>query len=201
VAGHDQQDAIAQVWAHSLLVLAGADGSEDALLDELDGLVELFEREPRVESLLAGPLVGDATKRALIETALRGRASDLFVDAVQVLRRKRRLGILRAVARAYRAGWLERRGRIEVRVSSATPLAADAREALTAAARRRTGREPIVSERVDPSLIGGLVVRIGDDKFDASIARELARFEHDLLEAGSRDLIAGKTYFTEDTQA
>jgi len=194
----DKQSAVAGVWAESLMELAAADGREDDLLEELKGVLELFDREEGLESLLASPVVDDEAKRALIEKALRGRASDLLVDGLQVMRRKGRLALVRAVARAYRAAWLERRGRVEVRVTSAVPLDDTLRAALAAAARRRTGREPILVERVDAGLIGGLVVRIGDDKFDSSVASDLARLERGLLARSSRELLSGKSYFTED---
>jgi len=193
----DKQSAVAGVWADSLMARAAAAGREDELLAELDGVLELFERETELESLLASPIVDDDAKRTLLEKALRGRASDLLVDGLQVMRRKGRLGLVRAVARAYRAAWLVRRGRVEVRVASAVPLDDALRAALTSAAERRTGREPILVERVDEDLIGGLVVRIGDDKFDSSVASDLARLERALLERSSHELLSGKSYFTE----
>jgi F-type H+-transporting ATPase subunit delta len=196
-----KQTAIGQVWADALMTLAVEAGCEDDLLEELEGLVELLDRQPEFDALLTGPLVADGAKQQLIEEALRGRSSDLLVDALQVLRSKRRLELVRAVTVAFRSAWLDRRDRVEVQVTSAVPLAEELRSALAAAARRRTGREPVVVARVDAGLIGGLVVRIGDDKFDASVASELVRLEHRLLDRGSRELQSGKTYFTESSES
>lgn len=201
MASQDQHAAIAQVWAEALLGLAAGAGREDELLAELEGLAGLFAAEPALEAALAGPLVEDEAKRALVEKALRGRTSDLLADAVQVLRRKGRLGLVRAIARAYRELWTERKGRVEVSVTSVVPLAAEVRAELLAAARRRTGREPLLVEKIDPALIGGLVIRIEDHKYDGSVAGELAKLERYLLERGKSELIEGKTYFTEETEA
>jgi F-type H+-transporting ATPase subunit delta len=114
-----------------------------------------------------------------------------------VLRQKGRLGLLRAVAIAYRGEWLRRRHRVEVQVASAVPLSEALRAELVLAAASRTGREPVLVEHVDPALLGGLVVRIGDDKFDSSVARELGRLREILLDRASRELHAGKSYFAE----
>jgi len=198
-AVRDKQAAIAHVWSAALIALAVEAEGADELLGELESLVELFDRRPEVEQLLASPAVADAAKRELLERTLRGRASDLLVDALQVMREKRRLDLVRAVLHGYRAAWLKLRRRVEVRVSSAVPLAEELRQSLVRAAARRTGSEPILVERVDPALLGGLVVAIGDDKFDASVATDLARLQRNLLERSSLELISGKSYFTEIT--
>jgi F-type H+-transporting ATPase subunit delta len=195
--GIERQAGVAAVWSDALARLAAESGREDELLAELEGLVELLDRDAGLEALLSSPIVDDEAKRALLEKALRGRASDLLVDSLQVMRRKGRLGLLRAVAAAYRQEWLRRRNRVEVLVTSAVPLTDALRAELVRAAQARTGREPMLVEQVDPGLLGGLVVRIGDDKFDGSVARELSRLEEQLLDRASRELHAGKIYFAE----
>lgn len=197
-----QQAAVARIWADSIVALASektaaAAGREDELLEELDGLVELLDHERDLDALLSSPLVDDQAKRLLIEKALRGRASDLLVDTLQVLRRKGRLGLVRAIAHAYRVEWMRRRNRVEVRVTTAVPLGDDLRQEIRLAAAERTNQHPVLIERVDPKLLGGLVVEIGDDKFDSSVSRELERLRETLLARASRELLSGKSYFTE----
>ena len=196
-AAHEKDLAVSRVWAESIFALAAEHGREDEMLAELEGLVELLDRQPTLETLLASPAIDTEAKRALIEKALRGRASDLLVDALQVLRRKGRLSLARAVAQSYRAAWLERRHKVEVRVASAVPLSEGLREALRLAAAERTNRQPILVERVDPELLGGLIVAIGDEKIDCSVSTELEAMESALLGRASRELLSGKSYFTE----
>jgi len=196
-SGIEQQAAVARIWSDSLAKLAAAAGREDEVLAELESLVELLDRKPEFESLLASPIVDREAKRRLLESLLRGKASDLLVDALQVMRRKGRLELLRALAAAYREEWLRRRHRVEVRIVSAVPLDETLRADLKRAAAQRTGREPILVEHVDPTILGGLVVTIGDDKFDGSVARELTRLEENLLVRASSELLAGKSYFEE----
>ena len=192
-----QQAAVARVWADAIFTLAAAAQREDELLDELAALADLLDREGDLDRMLATPLVDDESKRALLEKALRGNASDILVDALQVLRRKGRLGLLRAVAAAYREEWMRRRNRIEVKITSAVALSDDVRQEIRLAAAERTNQHPVLIERVNPKLLGGLVVEIGDDKFDSSVARSLARLEEQLLARASRELLSGKSYYTE----
>jgi F-type H+-transporting ATPase subunit delta len=125
---------------------------------------------------------------------LRGRTPDLLVDGLQVVRRKGRLGLLRAIARAYREAWMRLRKKVEVDVVTAVPLAEELRRTIAAAASRRSGREAVLRERVAPDLLGGLVVKIGDEKFDASVARELAILEQRLVARASAEILSGKEY-------
>ena len=193
----DKQIAVARVWADALFNLASAAGRDDEMLAELEGLVEVADAEPRLIELLASPLIDDRTKEGLIERLLRGQASDLLVDALQVMRTKGRLGLIRAVARVYREGWLKRKNHVEVKVRTAVPLSDELRQELRLTAAERTNRHPILVEKVDPALLGGIVIVIGDHKYDGTVLRELERLESLILARASRELISGKSYFTE----
>jgi F-type H+-transporting ATPase subunit delta len=183
--------AIGRVWSQALLELAASTGEEGALDAELAGLVELLDRQPAFEAFLSGPVADDEAKRAVLERALRGKASDLLVDALQVLRRKKRLDILRAVATTYRQAWLARQGRVPVEVTTAAPLTAESRAELQRAADRLTGKTAEISARVDPELLGGMVLRWGDQRFDTSLSAELGRLGDIFLERASRELQSG----------
>ena len=196
-----QHLAVAGVYAEALLALASAQGQEDALLEELEGLVALLDRQPDLERYLGSPLADPGQQTALLEKALRGRASDILVDTLQVMRRKGRLELVRAVAATYRAQWLRLKGRVEVAVTTAVPLTAELRSALVEAANRATGKTAQILERVDPALLGGMVVRIGDQKLDRSVATEVARLGAALMARASSELLSGKSYVTENASA
>jgi len=193
-ASQDKERSLARIYAEAML--AAAAGAEQAFVDDLDALVGLLDRDPAFEAVLANPLINAAGKRALIDRALRGQLGDTLVDGLQVMRKKGRLGLLRELARAVHGLWLERQGKVEVRVTSAVPLSPALREDLIRAAAKRIGKQPVLVERVDPKLLGGLVVRARDGKFDSSVARTLGRIEAELLERASNELHSGKSYVT-----
>lgn len=193
-ASQDKERSLARIYAEAML--AAAAGAEQAFVDDLDALVGLLDRDPAFEAVLANPLINAAGKRALIEKALRGHLGDTLVDGLQVMRKKGRLGLVRELARAVHEIWLARQGKVEVRVVSAVPLSPALREDLIRAAAQRIGKQPVLVERVDPKLLGGLVVRARDGKFDSSILRTLARIEAQLLERASTELLSDKSYVT-----
>jgi F-type H+-transporting ATPase subunit delta len=193
-ASRDKERSLARIYAEAML--AAAAGGEQGFVDDLDALVGLLDRDAAFEAVLANPLINAAGKRTLIEKALRGKLGDTLVDGLQVMRRKGRLGLVRELARAVHEIWLERQGKVEVRVTSAVPLSPALRADLLRAAAERIGKQPVLVERVDPRLLGGLVVRARDGKFDSSVARTLGRIEAALLERASTELLSDKSYVT-----
>ena len=196
-----QHLAIAGIYSESMLALAAASGQEDALLAELEGVVALLDRQPEFEAFLESPLADPEDQRQFLEKVLRGQGSDVLVDALQVLRRKGRLGLVRAVAATYRAKWLHRKNHVEVGVTTAVPLSPALRESLLAAAHKATGKTAELLESVDPELLGGMVVRIGDRKLDRSVAADVARLGEVLMARASREVQSGKSTVIEDASA
>lgn len=193
----DHPGGVAQVYARALLALAEERGAADELLSELDGLAGLVERNDDFRSFLESPLVDAKARTRTFETLFRGRASDLLVDALQVIDRKGRLGLLAEIAAAYRALHRELKGRVQVFVTTAVPLGEALRADLRAAAARYTGKEPELVEAVDPGLLGGLVVRVGDERIDTSLKMRLRNLSGTLLRRASQELQSGSRYVRE----
>ena len=193
----NEQLAVARVYSTAMLELAQDKGEADSLRKELLDLVAYLDRSPDFDSFLARPTVDVAARCASIEKAFRGRASDLLVDALQVLNRKERLGLLRAIAETYRLAHQEMRGLIDVHVVTAAPLTKKSREKLKEITTDYTGKQARLVETVDESIIGGMIVRVGDEKFDTSVSSRLKRLGASLAERASHEVHGGKTYVAE----
>lgn len=190
----DDQLAVARIYSRAMLEIAEKQGEADQLLEELTDLAALLEREPEVAAVLASPLVDVEAKGKLLEKVLRGRASDLLVDSLLVINRKERLDLLPAVAESYRREHRDLRGVADVYVKTAVPLTGALRERLTAAASRFTGLTARLVESVDPALVGGMVLQVGDEKIDASVASRLKALSESLLRRGSEEIYRGTAY-------
>lgn len=191
MAGHDDKTlAIARPYAEALLGLARAAGADDRVREELDEIARLAAG-PAFRDYLGNPAVDAGERRESLERIFRGKASDLVVDTLQVMNRKGRIALVPAVAAAYRAAHDEAAGRVEVAVTSAVPLTDPQRRRLVAAIEGGTGLAPKLVERVDPAILGGLVVRLGDQKADASVATRLRNLSEALRARASRQLRSG----------
>lgn len=169
----DRSLGLGRLYARSILDLAEEQGQADELLEELTGLAQYLESHPDLEDFFGSPLIEEETRTRTIEKVFRGRSSDLLVDALQVVNRKGRLGSLRVIAEAYRQELRDRRGLVEAVVRTAVPLSDSLRAGLTDSLARFTGRKPTLVEKVDPSLIGGMVVDVAGNKIDTSVASRL----------------------------
>ncbi|HEX4956361.1 MAG TPA: ATP synthase F1 subunit delta [Thermoanaerobaculia bacterium] len=188
---------LARVYARSLYWLAAERGVTEGLLEELAGLAGLLEERSDLAAFFGSPLARSESRQSVIENLFRGKFSDLLVDALQVMNRKGRLELLPAVAEVYRDELRRASGVVDVRVTTAVPLGAGSTERLRSAADRLTGKKCHLIEEVDPSLLGGMVLRIDDHKLDYSVARNLEKLSAALAERASKEILSGRTALAE----
>src|SRR6185295_7341244 len=194
----DNRDlAVGRLYAEAMLDLAEERGQSDALLEELKDLTGSLDQSPKLEHFLASPLVDEEGRARVIEDLFRGRASDLLVDSLQVINRKGRLGQIRAIAEAYRRAHRDLRGWVDVQVRTAVPLTGALRTRLADSIAAFSGKKPSLTEKVDPSLIGGMVVEVGGKKIDASVASRLRDLSEALQARATHEMHSGRAYVAE----
>lgn len=182
----EKQVAVARVYSKALLELAGDEAQN--LLDELEDLLKVLGGNAELREFFASPLVDASVREGAIEKVFRGRASDLLVDSLQVLNHHDRLAYLDTIVALYRQATQERQGHVDVHVTSAVPLSDGVRKELTGLASRLYGRQPDLIEKVDASLIGGLVLRVGDRKIDTSVVTQLRDLRQQLADRAAREI-------------
>lgn len=187
--------AIADVYAAALLATAEEQGNATEVREQLAGLAAYIAQEPALADFLASPVVDTEARAGVMERAFRGRLDDVLADTLQVLNKKGRAEIIPTLYERYRLKLEEIRGEVDVYVTTATPLNDKLRSRIIDVLRRYTGRKPELIERIDPGIIGGLSVRIEDEKIDSTVARRLALMRQMLLDRASREIHTGKEYF------
>jgi F-type H+-transporting ATPase subunit delta len=177
---------IARVYAEALLDAADKSNQTDQVLEELGSLVEdVFRADPQFEAFLASGAISRKPKAQVIHRSFDGKASDTFRNFLLVINDHQRLDLIRGILKAARELRDERAGRLPVQVTSATPLPDDQRERLLQELRTKYQKEPVITLRVDPALLGGLVVRVGDWLYDASVRARLENIRKQLIARGS----------------
>ena len=192
----DATQHVAHVYARALLNAAQKEGKTEEIVEDLDALVrEVLPRDPYLEAFLTSRAVGRERKAQALRAAFHGRASDLFLNFLLVLNEHDRLEALRAIAAAVRELYEQQAGLVHVQVRSAVPLADDQRDRLRQELKARFGREPVLETRVDPDLLGGLTVQVGDVLYDASIRSRLERIRNHLIESSSHAIQSQRDRF------
>ena len=173
---------LAAVYAKAFLGAVGADGAGVAsLVEELEAVVaEGIRAHPAFQELLANQMVGASEKVQILDRVFSGRVSPLVLNLLKVIAEHERLTYLPLVSAQVREMYDESQNRRRVQVTTAAPMDDQTLEELTAKIRKQLGFEPKLVTKVDPSLIAGLVIRLGDRVYDGSVADRIRRMRTDL---------------------
>lgn len=163
----------------ALMLGAEAQGQLEQVEDELYQLSVLLERESELTQLLSDRTATPAQKRGLMASVIYGKVT-MFTEALalQVIGRSEHNPVDDLAALAEQVA--ELRGKSVARVVAAEELSASQREALAQKLENIYGREMAVHAEVDPSLLGGMIIRVGDEEIDGSTRGKLTRLRTDL---------------------
>lgn len=177
---------VAGNYAETLLTLAQRNGG-DPTIDEygiaIRMVADLLEGEPRIREFIESPLQDVEDKKRALRSSLQGRVPELFLRFLLVVVDKRRASVLRQIAVQYHELVDELRGRVRARVTLAREPDELLRRDVQASLQRMLGREVLAHFHVDPDLIGGVVVRVGDQVLDGSVRRRAVELRRRLLAA------------------
>ena len=175
-----RRDSGARRYAEAAFEVATRDGQLDAWRAELDQAAQLAGDERALE-VLANPAIPVEQRADALRDMLGSRVSGPVQNLVQLLLRRGRIDQLPRVAAEFRRLDDRRQGVIHATVTSAAELTRDEVRALVARLEQQTGGRVALEEEVDPSLLGGLIVRIGDRLIDGSVRGRLERLRNQLI--------------------
>ncbi len=170
------QASLAGRYASALFDLARDEKQIDAVSRSLDALNQALLDSREFAELVGSPLVSrDEAGKAFSALAPQLGLDPITANFLGVLARNGRKGELRAIIRLFRRIAAEHRGETTAEVVTARPLNDDQVAALKAQLRARAGRDVAIDAQVDPAILGGLVVKLGSQRIDASIRTKLNR--------------------------
>jgi F-type H+-transporting ATPase subunit delta len=169
----DLREAVELVAASASLNAAEGEGALDDVEDELFRFARLLEREPALRAALTDPALPDDRKSALLSDLLGTRARPATVRLVEIAVTRSRGRSLETALDDLSELAAARRSRYTAQVRVARPLDADQEQRLAASLTRIYGRQVQLQVDVDPSVLGGIEVRVGDEVFDGTVQRNL----------------------------
>jgi F-type H+-transporting ATPase subunit delta len=173
----------ARRYAQALLDVALEKGDTD-LRENLDALGRLYVEHAELRTLLLHPTVPTGKKTAVIAAVLRGRSSDLLQRLITLLVERDRIELLPLIAKAYVRRWNAKKGIVEAEAISARELDDTEARAVSAAAAQASGGKQIeLTRRVDPGLMGGLLLRMEGRIYDGSVRARLRALREQLAGA------------------
>jgi F-type H+-transporting ATPase subunit delta len=175
---------VAERYATALYDLADESKSLDAVAEDLRNLRNLIAGSPDLRRFLRSPLIGRQAQTKAMQAVLEAaKTGDLVRRFVGVVGGHRRLFALPGMIDAFLRQLAKRRGEVTVHVSSARALSAEQSAQLTDTLKRAVGHKINIESKVEPELIGGLVVRVGSRMVDTSIRTQLQKLRRALRAA------------------
>lgn len=173
------QASLSGRYASALFALARDKKKIPAVEKDLITLASLISQDSdnyseTLDALLSSQVVArSAAKQAVAAVADSLKLNVLTANFLGVIAENGRLSELKAMIRAFHGLAADHRGEVTAEVTSAYPLTSDQLDAISKNLKSRAGREVIISEHVDPSILGGLIVRMGSQMIDGSIKTRL----------------------------
>jgi F-type H+-transporting ATPase subunit delta len=173
---------IGRRYARAIAELGREGGNLDALTNEFSAIAEVYAGSDELRDALDNPLVAlDAKRNILRDLCTQLNASTTTTHTIMLLGDRRRVRALPDIARALREARDSEKGVVRAEVVSGRPLKADYAEKLQRELERITGKKIALEQRVDPTLIAGVVARIGDTVYDGSLRARLDQAKTQML--------------------
>lgn len=173
---------VARSYADALLELALMDGDVEAYGQAIHEVAEWVRREPMFRRFLETPRVRISEKKDVLSRALEGSVPERFLRFLYVVVDKGRQGLLPQIADELGRLVDEHLGRAPAEITLAVEPDRELRERLVAEIEKWEGREVLPHYRVDPDILGGVIVRVGDRWMDGSLRRRLLGLRKSLLQ-------------------
>ncbi len=178
--------AVSRRYAKALILIGQEDGQAEQYNAELDSIVGLFDTQEGFETALTNPLYNKNDRKKVLQTVLAAtKLSAIMKSFLILLFDKGRIGFLREIASYYKDLADELNGVVKASIVSATELSAGAVGKIKKALSKKTGKNIVLNVEQDPSLIGGVVTKIGDLVLDGSVKTQLINMRETLKKGES----------------
>ncbi len=160
-------------YAKSLYELAKENKSEKEILEELMSLGEILNENSDFLKLLTSPAIAFSEKKELVSAVFKGKLSDYVESFLLLMTEKGRASSFLGACTAYKEIFNEENGICEAEVTSVIELSTEQQQALSAKLSTLTGKKISLKLKIDTSIIGGLIVKIGNEQIDNSVKTKL----------------------------
>lgn len=175
------EQAVARRYAEALFELAVEKDILSKVEEDLELVLQVLEASQDFQNILNSQRVPGPDKRDLLTQLFEGRLHEITMNFILVLTEKRRERYLHRISKEYIRLAEAKRNIVEAQVKTAVELTREDKQVLEQKLSESTGKNIKVVLKVDPELLGGAVIKIGDKVIDGSVARRLLKMKENLL--------------------
>ena len=163
-------------YAKATLAYANENKVSDKVAKEMQGLIELYESSVQLNRLLSDPFLSNTKKQSILRSIV-PNSSDATKKLLNLLTSNNRLFLLKEVAKSYIQLFSEQQGELNATVISAIPLTQNLEKEIHNKLEDFSGKKIYILNKIDKSLLGGFILKIGDMEFNSSLAYKLKTFK------------------------
>lgn len=164
---------IASRYAKSLLELSIERGSLEEVMKDMQNFNEICTDNREFALMLKNPIVAPGKKLSVLKSAFEGKVNEITYGIISLVTKKSREQFLPEIAAAFMQQYHNYKGIVESSITTVTPLSAEMKKEVTAIVEKLTSKKVDLTEKIDESLIGGFVLKIGDKQIDDSVSSKL----------------------------
>lgn len=179
-----QVEAMGEIYAQALIHVAQKQNVLAEVQEDVAGLAELLKSGGLIRDFVHAADVASDVQREILEKLFSGKIHQLTLETLKSMAARNRLMFIDGFIRGFQTIMNRQTGKIAVELIAASELSQDLIERLKAAVAKASGREPEFNTKIDPSLIGGVKVKVGDTLIDASVESQLAKIHSQLKTSG-----------------
>ena len=173
-----EQGVMATRYAAALFELADSKKALDAVAADLNALQKMIADSADLRSVMNSPILGRTEQtKAMVAIVKAAAFNELTQKFAGLIAQNRRLFAMSAIIKAFLKLLADRRGEMTAEVTAARPLTSDQQAAVAEAIRKAVGSKVSINVKVDPSLLGGLVVQVGSRMIDSSLKTKLQKLQ------------------------
>ena len=170
----DESMHVGPIYAKALLAAVGSTGNVESVMEQFHSLIhDVFDKQPVLEMALANPKLASDEKIRVLDKAFAGKMDATLLTFLKVVSRRGRLNAIRGIYRAAASLRDEAVGRVRVLVTTAQQLDEAALKSLKEKLQDLFKKDVAITSKVDATILGGLIVRVGDLVFDGSVDGQL----------------------------
>ena len=178
-------EIVADKYSSAMFELAQEQNKLELMEEQLGYVASVMVDQPELRSFIENPIVTEDAKIKLISKIFDSSIDKVALHFIYVMIKRGRYRYIASAIEAFIKKSRAARGILEATVTVAEPITADVEASVQAKLREVTGKDVILSVRQDPSIMGGIVIQVGDKRIDGSVARRLEELEKSLLRTNS----------------
>jgi F-type H+-transporting ATPase subunit delta len=168
---------VASRYAKSLIDLAAEQNVVEVVKGDMDFFLKTLKENPQLTAVLGNPIISLSKKTAVLDAVFAGKVNRMSIGFINLMISKGRGEVIKSTAGEFINLYNTKQNIVKAYVTSATPLSEANKQQLIAEVQAATGSSVILHAKVDPALIGGFVLTVGDRQVDTSLAHDLKKLK------------------------